>query len=53
MIKIKYLFFISAFWSFLTGCAKKVDNTDTLFQVSTINALLEGIYDGNMIREVI
>lgn len=51
MIKIKYLFFIFAFWSLLTGCAKKVDNTDTLFQVSTINALLEGIYDGNMTFE--
>jgi acetolactate decarboxylase len=30
------------------GCSASKHSTDTLFQVSTIDALLEGIYDGEM-----
>ncbi len=46
MIKIKYLFFILIFCGLYIGCAKKENDPDVLFQTSTINALLEGIYDG-------
>jgi acetolactate decarboxylase len=44
MSKIKYLFFISIFCFIFINCVKK--EKDILFQTSTINALLEGIYDG-------
>ncbi len=46
MIKIKYLFFTLIFCWFFIGCKKNIDDQDVLFQVSTINALLEGVYDG-------
>ena len=46
MYRINRLFFVIFFCGFLIGCEKKIDNKDVLFQVSTINALLEGIYDG-------
>ncbi len=51
MHKINYLFFVLIFFGFSIGCKKKVDNPDVLFQVSTINALLEGIYDGEITFE--
>jgi acetolactate decarboxylase len=31
---------------FLSGCAHNGRGTDTLYQASTINALMEGVYDG-------
>ncbi|MCP4363811.1 MAG: acetolactate decarboxylase, partial [Planctomycetes bacterium] len=30
------------------GCAQVPEDGDTMFQVSTINALLEGVYDGDI-----
>jgi acetolactate decarboxylase len=51
MHKIKYLFLVLIFFGLLIGCEKKVDNQDVLFQISTINALLEGIYDGEITFE--
>ncbi|MDY6913464.1 MAG: acetolactate decarboxylase [Planctomycetota bacterium] len=35
-----------AFWAF--GCARRSDDHDVLFQTSTIFALMEGAYDGEM-----
>jgi acetolactate decarboxylase len=32
----------------LTGCLETEKSGDVLFQTSTINALLEGVYDGNV-----
>jgi acetolactate decarboxylase len=46
MSKIKYLFFIPLFCFIFINCVKKETDRDILFQTSTINALLEGIYDG-------
>ncbi len=46
MHKINHLFFVLIFLGLSSGCKKKVDNPDVLFQISTINALLEGVYDG-------
>ncbi len=51
MLKIKYLFFILIFCGIFIGCAKKENDRDVLFQISTINALLEGIYDGEITFE--
>ncbi|MBN1693960.1 acetolactate decarboxylase [candidate division WOR-3 bacterium] len=48
MLKIKYLFYIYILFSLLLGCVTKEIDRDVLFQLSTINALLEGIYDGEM-----
>jgi len=48
MLKIKDLFYVLIFCSLLFGCAKKENDPDVLFQISTINALLEGIYDGEI-----
>lgn len=46
-MKNKYLLLIFIFTFAISGCAypKKKDR-DCLFQVSTINALMEGVYDG-------
>jgi acetolactate decarboxylase len=46
LFKRKYLFFAYIVFCFLGGCVKVEENSDVLFQVSTINALLEGVYDG-------
>jgi acetolactate decarboxylase len=46
MLKIKRLFYVSIIFSLLFGCVKIEKDRDVLFQISTINALLEGIYDG-------
>lgn len=46
MFNSKRLFLPSIFLFVLVGCVKEKEDTDVLFQVSTINALLEGIYDG-------
>ncbi len=51
MLKIKYLFYVSILFSLLFGCVKIERDRDVLFQVSTINALLEGIYDGEITFE--
>lgn len=48
MFKFKYLFVLNVLFCTLAGCVKQKDNRDILFQVSTINALLEGIYDGEV-----
>ena len=32
----------------ISGCATHLQNRDILYQTSTINALLEGVYDGNL-----
>lgn len=53
MFKLKYLFFICIFFNVLGNCVKEEDSSDVLFQISTINALLEGIYDGeNTLKEL-
>jgi acetolactate decarboxylase len=46
LFKRKYLFFAYIVFCLFSGCVKVEENSDILFQVSTINALLEGIYDG-------
>lgn len=46
MHRINRLFLVIFFCGLLIGCEKKIHNQDVLFQVSTINALLEGVYDG-------
>jgi acetolactate decarboxylase len=46
MPKIKNLFFILSLLFLFINCVKKEKDKDILFQTSTINALLEGIYDG-------
>ncbi len=46
MNKINRLVLVLFFWGFFIGCKNKINNQDVLFQVSTINALLEGVYDG-------
>jgi acetolactate decarboxylase len=51
MNNIKYLFFIVIFYGLFIGCTKKENDPDVLFQISTINALLEGIYDGEITFE--
>ncbi len=48
MLKFKYLFLICILFSVLGNCVKEEDSSDVLFQISTINALLEGIYDGEI-----
>jgi acetolactate decarboxylase len=51
MFKIKRLFYVSILFSLLFGCVKIEKDRDVLFQISTINALLEGIYDGEITFE--
>lgn len=46
LFKLKYLFILNVLFFTLATCVQKKDNTDILFQISTINALLEGVYDG-------
>lgn len=46
LFKLKYLFILNVLLCTLATCVKQKNDTDILFQVSTINALLEGIYDG-------
>lgn len=46
MFKFRWLFFLYIVFCLFANCVKVEDNKDVLFQVSTINALLEGIYDG-------
>jgi acetolactate decarboxylase len=48
MINIKHFFLFLIFCGFFIGCAKRENDQDVLFQISTINALLEGIYDGQI-----
>ena len=48
LFKRKYLFFLYIVFFLFTNCVKVEENSDVLFQVSTINALLEGIYDGEI-----
>jgi len=45
-MKLFYLFFIIYFLSF-SGCSYASQNKDALYQVSVIQSLLEGLYDGN------
>ena len=48
MIIIRYLFLYAFLFVSLFGCAHNDIKRDILFQASTINALLEGVYDGDM-----
>ena len=48
MFKLKYLFFSCILFCILESCVTEKASPDVLFQVSTINALLEGIYDGEI-----
>lgn len=48
MLKIKRLIYVFILLSLLSGCVKTEKDRDVLFQISTINALLEGIYDGEI-----
>ena len=47
-MKIIIYFILAAFISTLTGCAGSPYGRDTLFQISTINALMDGAYRGEM-----
>ena len=44
----KALWFLCVLALLITGCATPAKRTDTVFQTSTINALLAGIYDGDV-----
>ncbi len=44
-----FTIFVSVF--FLSACSSIKENRETLYQTSTINALLEGVYDGEMTFE--
>jgi len=46
MNKINRVVIIIFSFGFFIGCKNNIDDQDVLFQVSTINALLEGVYDG-------
>jgi len=47
MVKLKYLLILCIVFCFMQNCVVKEEkDQDVLFQTSTINALLEGIYDG-------
>jgi len=48
LFKLKYLVLPCIFFCLSGGCAKEENDSDVLFQISTINALLEGIYDGEI-----
>lgn len=39
---------ILAFVSLLFGCSNQMAQRDTLYQISTIDALLDGVYDGHL-----
>jgi acetolactate decarboxylase len=47
LFKRKFIFVLNILLCTLATCVQQKENTDILFQVSTINALLEGIYDGD------
>ena len=44
---IRSLLLLTILFVSLFGCSHPKENRDVLFQTSTINALLEGVYDGN------
>lgn len=46
MFNSKCLFLLIVSLFVLDGCVKEKEGLDVLFQTSTINALLEGVYDG-------
>jgi acetolactate decarboxylase len=48
LFRFKYLFLSCAFLCTLGNCAKVETDRDVLFQISTIDALLEGLYDGEI-----
>ncbi|MBM4140910.1 MAG: acetolactate decarboxylase [Nitrospira sp.] len=52
---IRFISIVIILFIFLFGCSHPRENRDVLFQTSTINALLEGVYDGDitfkMLRE--
>jgi acetolactate decarboxylase len=48
MFKTEHLFFALIFFGMLAGCVERGNDPDVLFQTSTINALLEGVYDGEI-----
>ena len=52
---IRYVSLLMILFVSLIGCSHPRENRDILFQTSTINALLEGVYDGDttfkMLRE--
>lgn len=48
MKTIRYLWMITFLITVIFGCSHLQENNDILFQTSTINALLEGIYDGEI-----
>jgi len=49
MVKLKYLLILCIVFCFMQNCVVKEEkDQDVLFQISTINALLEGIYDGEL-----
>jgi len=45
---IRYLLVAIFFVMVISGCSYSQENRDVLFQTSTINALLEGVYEGEM-----
>jgi acetolactate decarboxylase len=48
LLNFKYFFLSCAFFCTLGNCVKEETDRDVLFQVSTINALLKGLYDGEI-----
>lgn len=44
----RYLFLAAFLGIIICGCFNPQENKDVLFQTSTINALLDGVYDGEM-----
>jgi acetolactate decarboxylase len=44
----RHLLVAAFFVAIACGCAQVPGDRDTMFQVSTINALLEGVYDGDI-----
>jgi len=49
MKTIRYLLVTMLFVVATSGCTHLAKNKDVLFQISTINALLEGVYDGEIV----
>jgi len=48
---IRYLLVATFSVMVISGCSYSQENRDVLFQTSTINALLEGVYEGEMTYE--
>ena len=48
---MRYLLIGLTFIFAIGGYAQEIDNREVLFQVSTIDALLEGVYDGDLTFE--